>query len=761
MEKALTLATERTLSATKVNDPQLLALLSDEPIGDLENERLDVDLYAGMISAAVLGTEGPFTIGVFGHWGYGKTSLLRLSRSLVDNSKTENVATVWFNAWQYEKEGHPIVPLVATIVQALETQFADTVKGKIKKGALELIRSLRAVAYGFSAKSSLKIPGLAEVEAGFVAKEMIDRDEHLRKQSVDPLLDKSLYYNAFQLLERTVTEENPDRPKVIVFIDDLDRCLPRKALHLLESIKLVLAQPGFVFVLAVDRRVLESYLDRRFRDEFGLDEYQQGQSYLDKIIQLSFVIPDHSRRFEVFARKTLARGELAVFKSQFESLVPIVGTACGFNPRQVIRFFNGLLVSNFIWRSVNPDTPFDVGAFAVARSLQDQDEKVYQTLLNRPDLCQALNQGKESTLERLRAMNYEDHPNSSTLKKLGTSTLHWDKSTSDVVARLMERPHLCSLFDTEPGQRWLKDPDLRRIISRFDRIVVHRQPSVDESVLGRPLSLKLREAVNKPSGPLDIEDLAKIESIRLVGVECSGVRQLSVAPNLSYLYLENCSQGDFDSISTLTSLARLNVQSSPIQDLSALSGMANLHALTIFQAAVEDLAPVGKLTNLRVLDLGFLETGDLGSLATLGTLQELVLHGRRFSDLAPIQTLTQLRLLGLYLTGIQDLRFLPGLVNIESLLIYNTRLSGIEELAGLTKLRSLDLEKTQIDDISPLAGLSNLVTLHLGGTMVADLSPLYGLSKLSEVNIRNCSRLSAREARALRKALPDLKVSNE
>ena len=177
-----------------------VALIGDEPVFSQDEDRLVLRNFAATIAAVSLGTEGPFTIGVFGRWGHGKTSLLRLSQDAVDRRNQDNVSTVWFNAWQYEKEPHPIVPLVATIIRAIEESLARRPKAKIKQGASALIRALRAVAYGFSAKTTIKIPGVAEVEAGFVAKEMIDREEQLKAQSVDPLLDQSLYYNAIQLL---------------------------------------------------------------------------------------------------------------------------------------------------------------------------------------------------------------------------------------------------------------------------------------------------------------------------------------------------------------------------------------------------------------------------------------------------------------------------------------------------------------------------------------------------------------------------------
>ena len=170
-----------------------LALIADEPVFTFDDDRLRLRNFADTVAAVSLGTEGPFTIGVFGGWGYGKTSLLRLSKDVVDRQGRKNVTTVWFNAWQYDKEPRPIVPLVATIIQALQTDTAGRPRAKIKQGAATLIRALRAVAYGFSAKTKINVPGLAEVDVDFIAREMIDRDEKLKGQSADPLLDQSRY----------------------------------------------------------------------------------------------------------------------------------------------------------------------------------------------------------------------------------------------------------------------------------------------------------------------------------------------------------------------------------------------------------------------------------------------------------------------------------------------------------------------------------------------------------------------------------------
>ncbi len=355
-----------------------LKLLTDQAIGEPGKETtadgLGFDAYAKVLSDVAVGTEGPFTVGVFGEWGTGKTSLLKMVHSRL--AKEEGVATIWFNAWRYEGEEHPVVPLIATILAGLEGQasFFDGVKDKGKG----FLTALRAVAYGFSASSKVSIPGFAEVEAAFVAKDMIDRESALTR---DPLLDRSVYFEAF---ERLQTARVPRNRKVVVVIDDLDRCFPDRAIRLLESIKLVLAQEGFIFVLGVARNVIEGYLRHRYSENYGLHD-DEGRFYLDKIVQLPFHIPSHESRISDLAEKLLEQLDPEP-RDQLKSVLPLVGAATGANPRSLIRFVNNLLVDI----SVSGGLANQIGLFAITRALQLRWPVHFRELEGNDSECKAL-----------------------------------------------------------------------------------------------------------------------------------------------------------------------------------------------------------------------------------------------------------------------------------------------------------------------------------------------------------------------------------
>ena len=78
---------------------------------------------------------------------------------------------------------------------------------------------------------------------------------------------------------------------MVVFIDDLDRCLPEKAVELLEGLKVLLDLENFIFVIGVAREVVERGIRVRYKELFegdGADGVLLERDYLEKIVQFPF-----------------------------------------------------------------------------------------------------------------------------------------------------------------------------------------------------------------------------------------------------------------------------------------------------------------------------------------------------------------------------------------------------------------------------------------------------------------------------------------
>lgn len=136
------------------------------------------------------------------------------------------------------------------------------------------------------------------------------------------------------LVQKHVVEQGE---RLVVFVDDLDRCLPEKAIEVLEAIKLFLDVCGCIFVIAVDQAVVVKGIQVRYRDFAFQGENADkmpisGFDYLEKIIQLPFYLPPVRREdMETFIGREarLSEGCAKVFALGVET-----------NPRKIKRTLN-------------------------------------------------------------------------------------------------------------------------------------------------------------------------------------------------------------------------------------------------------------------------------------------------------------------------------------------------------------------------------------------------------------------------------------
>lgn len=214
----------------KAKFPELI-LLSDEPTADHNADGLEMRAYAEVIAGAALGTRGPFTIGVHGRWGEGKTSVLRQALSLTEEANSDAIC-VWFNAWQYDHEPYPLVPMALEIAQAVDSKIPIEERyGNAGRWITlrEIGTALRALASGLTFKADF---------AEYDVKQVFAEIDRVAEADARLPLQPGIFQKAYALLQEVSAvdmdvPEEERRPPIVVFIDDLDRCLPRRALRLL------------------------------------------------------------------------------------------------------------------------------------------------------------------------------------------------------------------------------------------------------------------------------------------------------------------------------------------------------------------------------------------------------------------------------------------------------------------------------------------------------------------------------------------------
>src|SRR5688572_17008868 len=100
----------------------LAKIIVDEPA---EEDALDFQRYSQNLANIIRETTPPqFAVGIFGKWGSGKTTLMRMIEKQLEED-SEKILTVWFDAWRYEREKYlAIIPFLRQVRIALENEVA-------------------------------------------------------------------------------------------------------------------------------------------------------------------------------------------------------------------------------------------------------------------------------------------------------------------------------------------------------------------------------------------------------------------------------------------------------------------------------------------------------------------------------------------------------------------------------------------------------------------------------------------------------------
>ena len=125
----------------------------------------------------------------------------------------------------------------------------------------------------------------------------------------DGKLDSDVRREAAQERAKRRRARGAREGRVLIVIDDLDRCEPEKAVEVLQSINLLLNFDSFIVCMGIDARVITGAVEKHYQDLLGPAGIS-GYEYLDKIIQIPFRIPEPSEDdLEEFLAQQLARRE--------------------------------------------------------------------------------------------------------------------------------------------------------------------------------------------------------------------------------------------------------------------------------------------------------------------------------------------------------------------------------------------------------------------------------------------------------------------
>lgn len=269
----------------------------------------------------------PVTIGVFGDWGSGKSTVMRMVKAELNRP---DFLVLEFNGWLFEDYEDAKSALLGSILDEIGARTKDQagpvrdllarLKGFVRridvgKGLGLLARAGLPLALGLPQLSLLALSGELQkaIQEGL---ESLKQDPQKAFETLGGLIkpeDASEVRNTIRCFRNDFGQLLAEAgiTQLVVLIDDLDRCLPSTIIETLEAIKLFLFVPNSAFVIGADEDLIRYAVRQVYRD-LDADGREVGRDYLEKLIQIPVAIPPLSRAENhayinlLFAQKRLA-----------------------------------------------------------------------------------------------------------------------------------------------------------------------------------------------------------------------------------------------------------------------------------------------------------------------------------------------------------------------------------------------------------------------------------------------------------------------
>ena len=480
--------------------PPTVALQGDHLADPVENDQLDLWMQVGGVLEGLChpNTGLPLAIGIYADWGGGKTTAMRWLQAALErrgrrpDDPIVQVHTVWFNPWKY----------------ATRDEVSRGLLSEVMRSTIGLLPTLDKAASWAEAVGAGAAAALENVTVSLglvsVTGSLLGTALAAGSQAAAPA--HATYLNDFEEDLRTWVERVvPANERLVVFIDDLDRCGPDVALQVLEALKLYLDIPRLAFVVGVDHEVLTEQVVERYR-QLGVNQ-TKAQSYLEKMFQAEVRLTVVDGHLDSILNRQLHVNHLfaALEDGHKELFYDVIRTIAGRTPRQITRLLNELTL--FVAGTWNESTWAGVTPL--------QTEQAFQLFLLR------------------RYLERTDHPDLVDTwegqAQLGRGDLPPDLQGDETLDKLLTIP-----FPTQwLAERGTGRPDervLERIAAQL-HVHLHDLPAVLDQVTELTGNLAFVQAISD----IPLERLPNLERLNLAASGISHVRGLDKATRLRWL----------------------------------------------------------------------------------------------------------------------------------------------------------------------------------------------------------------------------------
>jgi predicted KAP-like P-loop ATPase len=267
---------------------------------ETNNDLLDFDYLIGLTKDIIMNDElSPSSIGVYGDWGSGKSSLIEMTLNELESE--EDYLCLKFNGWLFEGYEDAKTALIGTILDEIKNKKKPTAKAKeaierLYKNIDFFKLASKGAKYGLDFLLTGGIGTVADITMQSIVSAVKSKAGDVSEDDIKGVLSKTLKSDDIRKNLKSFNKDfsellNKTKIKrLVVFIDELDRCNPDTILETFEAMRLFLFTQGTSFIIGADERQVMYAVRKKFPEIKG-NRIDIGKEYLEKIIQYPVKIP--------------------------------------------------------------------------------------------------------------------------------------------------------------------------------------------------------------------------------------------------------------------------------------------------------------------------------------------------------------------------------------------------------------------------------------------------------------------------------------
>lgn len=252
---------------------------SDRPISSVSEDLLKRGSFAKLLADTIskLNKDDTFTVGVFGKWGSGKTSVVRmmldeLEKQQVTIDEKDKTIVIHFEPWNF------------TDTNQLLNQFFARLSNEFRQKGDKNLKSIGDALEKYSDAFTLAelIPGIGvwgKIISFLGEKGVATAGSYLKKHVDSKDVQKQKDYVVSLLKKQSC--------KILVVIDDIDRLSDEQIRYVFQLVTSVAKFPNTIYLLVFDKDIVVKALEKV--------QEGSGEDYLEKVIQMPIQIPDINR----------------------------------------------------------------------------------------------------------------------------------------------------------------------------------------------------------------------------------------------------------------------------------------------------------------------------------------------------------------------------------------------------------------------------------------------------------------------------------